>query len=98
MARVFKARSADSRYDLSYTRAMKTAISVPDDVFEAAEDLAKKLGVTRSRLYSRAVAEYVAQRRDDRVTERLDEVYGEVEARLDPVLERLQLSSLSEEW
>jgi len=82
---------------------MKTAISVPDDVFEAAEDLAKKLGVTRSKLYSQAVAEYVAQRRDDRVTERLNEVYGEIEARVDPRLEQLYLLSLgeassSEEW
>jgi len=85
--------------DWSYTRRVKTAISVPDDVFEAAEDLARKLGVSRSRLYSRAVAEYVTQQTESDVTERLDAVYAEVDSQLDPVLERLQLLSVgSDEW
>jgi len=80
---------------------MKTAISVPDDVFEAGEELARELGVTRSRLYSQAVAEYVAQRARSDVTERLDAVYAEVDSRLDPVLERWQFLSVGtddEEW
>ena len=85
--------------DWSYTRRVKTAISLPDDVFEAAEDLARKLGVSRSRLYSRAVAEYVTQQTESDVTERLDAVYAEVDSQLDPVLERLQLLSVgSDEW
>jgi predicted transcriptional regulator len=77
---------------------MKTAISIPDEVFEAAEDLAQKLGVSRSRLYSQAVSEFVARSRDDRVTERLNEVYGELDARVDPHLEDLQFFSISEKW
>lgn len=78
---------------------MKTAISIPDDLFEAAEGLAKELQVSRSQLYARAVAELIARLRDDDVTRRLDEVYSRTGSRLDPVLERLQGDSLpSEDW
>jgi predicted transcriptional regulator len=78
---------------------MKTAISIPDDLFEAAEGLAEELHVSRSQLYARAVAELLARLRDDDVTRRLDEVYSQTESRLDPVLERLQVDSLpGEEW
>jgi metal-responsive CopG/Arc/MetJ family transcriptional regulator len=73
---------------------MKTAISLPDEVFEAAEELADELGVSRSQLYAQAVAEYVAQHRHESVTARLDEVHGEVESALDPVLEELQARSV----
>lgn len=78
-------------------RVVKTAISLPDGVFEAAEELAEKLGVSRSQLYAQAVAEYVAQHRAETVTARLNELYGEVEARLDPALEALQASSVAED-
>jgi predicted transcriptional regulator len=78
---------------------MKTAISIPDDLFEAAEGLAEELRVSRSQLYARAVAELLARLRDDDVTRRLDEVYSRTGSRLDPVLERLQGDSLpSEDW
>ena len=63
------------KYDIS----MKIAISLPDDVFEAADALAERLGVTRSHLYARAVAEYVAKHRDEEITQRLNAVYGEGE-------------------
>lgn len=78
---------------------MKTAISIPDDLFEAAEGLAEELHVSRSQLYARAVAELLARLRDDDVTRRLDEVYSRTGSRLDPVLARLQGESLpSEDW
>ena len=53
---------------------MKTAVSVPDDVFADAERLAKRLKKSRSQLYSHALREFVARHSDDRVTEALDEV------------------------
>jgi len=55
---------------------MKTAISVPDSVFRSAEQLADRLGVSRSELYSKAVAELIAKHRDDLVTSRLNEIYS----------------------
>lgn len=54
---------------------MKTAISIPDEVFEEAEHLARKMKKSRSEIYSRAVREYVARYSDDRVTEALDLLY-----------------------
>ncbi len=53
---------------------MKTAISIPDDVFEDAERLARRLGHSRSQLYSRAVREFVARHDPDRVTAALDAI------------------------
>ena len=47
---------------------MKTAISVPDDVFEQAERAAKDLGVSRSELFTRALREFLGARRDEEVT------------------------------
>ena len=55
---------------------MKTAISIPDDLFAAADVLAAKLGMSRSGLIAAALAEYIARHRVGRVTERLDAVYG----------------------
>ncbi len=60
---------------------MKTAISIPDDVFNDAEALARELKQSRSQLYSRAVKEYVARHSSDSITAALDAVYdGELDA------------------
>ena len=55
---------------------MKTAISIPDRVFRSAEQLAARLGVSRSQLYSKALAVLVDKHRDDLITSRLNEIYG----------------------
>ena len=62
--------------------SMKTAISIPDDLFDSADELARRMGMSRSRLYAEAVSEYVAKHRDQDITRRLDEVYGEVDSGL----------------
>lgn len=81
---------------------MKTAISIRDETFEAAERTAARMGISRSELYARAVEEFVARRTSERVTERLDAVYGNAEnaSALDKNLERLQFLSLppDEKW
>ena len=58
---------------------MKTAISIPDDVFEEAEQLANRLQTSRSQLYARALSEFVARHDDDRVTEALNRVVDDLE-------------------
>jgi len=55
---------------------MKTAISIPDRVFRSAEQLAARLGVSRSELYSKALEALVEKHRDDLITTRLNEIYG----------------------
>ena len=78
---------------------MKTAISIPDSIFDAAEETAKRLGISRSRLYTKAIERFIAEVRRCDVTERLDEIYGEQQARIDPLLQSLQLASLEgEDW
>ncbi len=57
---------------------MKIAVSVPDHVFEEAEQLARRMKRTRSEVYSRALAEYVARHAPDRVTEAMDRALTEV--------------------
>ncbi len=54
---------------------MKTAISIPDEVFEQAEELARRTGKSRSEIYSRAVREYVARYSTDALTQALDDVW-----------------------
>jgi predicted transcriptional regulator len=76
---------------------MKVAVSIPDDVFESAEHLARRLKLSRSAIYASALAEFVAKRKASKVTERLDAVYEEVESRLDPALQRAQQRSLPRE-
>jgi len=78
---------------------MKTAISLPDELFESADALAQRLGVSRSELYATAVAEFLAKHQDAKVTERLDQVYGQQPSRLERPLRRGQARSLrATEW
>ena len=64
---------------MGYTRGMKMAISVPEDVYTEAERLAQRMQITRSELYSRAVHEFVCRHAPDRVTEALDRVLEDLE-------------------
>jgi metal-responsive CopG/Arc/MetJ family transcriptional regulator len=57
---------------------MKIAISVPDDVFEEAEQLARRTRRSRSEVYSRALAEYLARHTPDRVTEAMNRALAEI--------------------
>jgi len=75
---------------------MKVALSIPNELFDSAETLSKKLGVTRSRLYATALAEFLAKHRGRRTTDRLNAVYSSEDSRLDPRLRRLQGRSLGE--
>lgn len=67
---------------------MKTAISVPDDVFESAERLARRERRSRSEIYSTAVREYVARHSPDEVTDALNRVVADVGASTDPFVAR----------
>ena len=53
---------------------MKTAVSIPDDVFAEAERLASRLQISRSKLYARALAEFVARHDDDSLTLQVNNV------------------------
>jgi len=74
---------------------MKVAVSIPEDLFESAEALGKRLRVSRSRLYATALSEFLAKHQGRKVTDRLNQVYGAEESRLDERLARMQRRSLS---
>lgn len=57
---------------------MKTAVSIPDEVFEEAERLAERLKTSRSRLYSQALREYVRRHSPDHVTDSLNRVVDDL--------------------
>jgi metal-responsive CopG/Arc/MetJ family transcriptional regulator len=62
---------------------MKTAVSIPDDVFKKAERLARRMKKSRSELFSNALAEYVARHAPDHVTEAMNQVCAEVGVEID---------------
>ena len=75
---------------------MKTAISIPDSIFQAADEAARRLAMSRSELYTKAVEDYLATHCPDNVMEKLDEVYAEVPSGLDPAVAEMQSRSLDE--
>jgi hypothetical protein len=69
---------------------MKTAISIPDELFEAADNMARHMGLSRSELYRTALAAFLAAHAESLITEQLDAVHGATPAGdLDPMLARL---------
>jgi len=70
---------------------MKTAISLSDELFKAAELLAGRMGVSRSRLYANALEEYINRHQARRVSEQLDAVYGVESSAVDPSIAAAQV-------
>ena len=66
----------DFWYNYSYTINMKTAVSIPDNIFLAAEKTAMRLNIPRSQLYTRAVKEFIEHHDNESVTEKLSQVYS----------------------
>lgn len=92
-------RCVDDRGSSGYTRSMKTAVSIPDDVFEEAERLAVELQTSRSHLYSRALQEFVARHSPDRLTEAMNRVLDEVGGEVDELIAKASRQVLERvEW
>jgi metal-responsive CopG/Arc/MetJ family transcriptional regulator len=78
---------------------MKTAVSVPDDVYASAERLARREHRSRSEVYSAALREYVARHSPDEITDALDRVVADVGDELDPFVSRATRRVLEKiEW
>ena len=84
-------------YNAGYTPIMKTAISIPEKLFESAEQFARGRGMSRSELYAMALRHYLGEHRGEMITARLDEIYGGESDGLDPDIARLQARSLPED-
>jgi pimeloyl-ACP methyl ester carboxylesterase len=82
-----------------YTRGMKTAVSIPDELFRRAEELAERLGKSRSQVYREALSEYLARREPRAVTSALDELVAELGAGSDAWVEQAARRTLERaEW
>lgn len=78
---------------------MKTAISLPDDVFRAADQQAKRMGKSRSQLYAEALSEYLARHAPDEVTEAMNRVADQIPAPTDPFVKAAARRALERsEW
>lgn len=77
---------------------VKVAASIPDPLFAEADRLARRRKMSRSQLYSQALEMFVANQDDADITRRLDEIYGDVDSRLDAGLLNAQLEAVREEW
>ena len=73
---------------------MRTAVSIPDDVYAEAEDLVRRLNVSRSELYANALREYVARHDPGSVTAALNRVHDESDAEPDPALRAASMKTL----
>jgi len=76
---------------------MKTAVSVPDDLFRQAEEAARRLRISRSKLFSTALSEFLQRQGSNAITERLNEVYSRRTAKVDSALHRAQLKHLDKD-
>ncbi len=78
---------------------MKTAISIPDPIFQAAEGLAHRLGMSRSELYVKAISDFMKSNKNQHVTKLLNEIYANESSKLELELDAMQLRSIpKEEW
>lgn len=78
---------------------MKTAVSIPDEVFDGAERLARRTRRSRSRLFSDALREYLARHAPDKITESMDQALAEVGEVRDPFVSLAAAQRLGQsEW
>jgi len=82
-----------------YTLGMKTAVSIPNELFDVAERLARRTRKSRSRLFSDALREYVNRRSPDRITEAMDQALAEIGEGNDPFVAAASRQRLEQsEW
>jgi predicted transcriptional regulator len=63
---------------------MKTAVSIPDEIYGEAEALARQLNASRSEIYSRALSEFLGRHAPDRVTAQMNEALTRIGEQADP--------------
>jgi metal-responsive CopG/Arc/MetJ family transcriptional regulator len=78
---------------------MKTTVSIPNDLFESTQRLARQMSRSRSRLFSDALREYVALRSEERITEQMNQALDKIGNVLNPFLATASRRRLEQtEW
>jgi metal-responsive CopG/Arc/MetJ family transcriptional regulator len=73
---------------------MKTAISIPDELFLSAENTAKKLGIPRSQLFAKALEEFIQNHSKEKISEKLNEVYSNNGNKIESTISNISVSNL----
>jgi metal-responsive CopG/Arc/MetJ family transcriptional regulator len=73
---------------------MKTTITIPDELFQSAEQFAQQHDMSRSELYATALHQYLQEQRGRNITEQLDSIYAAESSTLDPALAQAQTRSI----
>lgn len=76
---------------------MKTAVSIPDAVFDAADRFARRHGLSRSEVYTRALERLLADEPDQAITARLDAVHSRTDGSIEPVWAASRMRGLDPE-
>ena len=76
---------------------MKVAVSIPDPIFEAAEQLAKERNIPRSQVFTEALSSYLELRNSESITGLLNEIYGQESSKVDEALTKTQFDVISHE-
>lgn len=91
--------AVDNHGGAGYTKSMKTAVSLPDEVFEKAERLASRLKVSRSELYARALQDYVCRHSPEAITDAYDQICSELDSKPDAFTQRANRATFKRaEW
>jgi metal-responsive CopG/Arc/MetJ family transcriptional regulator len=81
---------------------MKTAISIPDSLFNDAEVTAKQLGLARSQLYVKAIKEFIEHHNKEKITEKLNKLYekqnNSENALIDVGIDSLRKATENDTW
>lgn len=90
----------NSRFCVSgYTGGMKTAVSIPDAIFEQAELFARRTKRSRSQLFSDALSEYLARHSPDEITDAMNRVVDATGEGVDPFTSAASQRTLARlEW
>jgi len=75
---------------------MKTAISLPDSLYEAAEKTAKIMGLPRSQLFAKALEEFISHHNKENITNKYNEVYSQIKGNDFKNTETVNLHNLRE--
>jgi len=89
----------DKWYNFLYTFSMKTAVSIPDPVFQSAEAMASKLGMTRSALYAEALVAWLKEKKSQEITAQINEALKSCPQQVDPFMREAARQGLARvEW